>query len=127
MIVSAYYKDGTANINVPNGSLVYDGTSFVAPNKAKTIALIYTSESIANRPGPYPIERFLSPDNTLTWTNLWVCTVIGVLNQANQNPVDVVTRPAPAGGMCICGITCDGINVQGILVSTTEGTPIEQV
>ena len=117
MIVLAWFKGGKVNVNVPNGSLVYDGREFVDPAKAANVALVYAEMATASRPSAYPIERFNSPENQLTWQNLWVCKVIQVLNPADAMPTDVVTAPPPVDGMCVCGITCDGVNVQNVVVT----------
>lgn len=116
MILLAYYKDKQVLLDVPAGSMVYDGSAFVDPEKAKTVALVQTTQAQAAVPIDYPIDR--STDSyQLTWQNQWVCKVIGVHSQADTTSSDVVTTAPPADGMCVCGVTCNGIEIQQVPIN----------
>lgn len=116
MILRAYYMDKQVLLNVPTNNLVYDGKNFVDPALAKTVVLITTGSAQATVPVEYPIERFYYLSDVLTWTNYWVCKVIGIQSDVDQLPTDVITADPPTDGMCVCGVTCNGLEIQQVPV-----------
>jgi hypothetical protein len=113
-----YYKDKQVLLDVPDGRMVYDGANFVDPAKAKTVALLQTVQAQASVPFEYPIKGSpWPPSDQLTWQNTWVCKVIGVHSQATTTASDVVVTDPPADGMCVCGITCNGTEIQQVPVT----------
>lgn len=114
MILRTFYKDAQALVNVPDGSLVFDGKDFVDPSKAKYVALVYTTQ--VDAVVQYPVAPGVMMGETLSWVNQLVCKVIGIDSLATELPTDVVAVPEPADGMCVCGVTCTGTEIQQVLV-----------
>jgi hypothetical protein len=123
MIVRAYYMNREVYLNVPNGSLVFDGNAFVSPESAEYMTLTRPPTFSGNYPERYPVNRY--PDAApieLTWANYWVVKIIGVTSEEEAIPTDVVYIVDP-NEECVCGITCFGEEVRNVPVyylSTTE-------
>lgn len=114
MILRTFYKDAQALVNVPDGSLVFDGKEFVNPAKANYVALVYTTQVDAVL--QYPVAPGKTMNESLSWVNQLLCKVIGIHSLDTEFPTDVIAVPEPADGMCVCGVTCTGTEIQQVQV-----------
>jgi len=115
--IKAWYKGQEVYLGVIANALVLDGDSFVRPQDAKTVAIVEVvvvgPELV---PGPWPETQTLA-QASLTWTNVWLCTVIEVLPDMPNADTDVVAVNDPNNGNCVCGVSCIGTSLQYVQVT----------
>lgn len=116
MIVRAYFMDREVFLNVPNGSLVFNGNAFVSPESAEWMVLNITNTATAVFPDTYPVNRYPDPVRLeLGWINRWVVKILGVVSEAEAVPADVIYIINP-NSECVCGVTCFGEEVRNVPV-----------
>lgn len=109
--IRAWYKGNPVILGIAANSLVFDGFQFVRPQDAEFVQIVETVSTGAQAvPPPWPQTQTLD-QVTLTWTNSWLCKVI----DDQETPIadrDIVAIPDPNNGACICGISCQGTDLQ---------------
>lgn len=113
--IKAWYNGKLVYLGLDANSLVFDGSEFVRPQDAKLVAIVETTTvGPINLFAPWS-ETATLPQAALTWTNMWLCTVVAV----DQTPIadhDVVTVIDEHNGACICGVSCNGTELQYVQV-----------
>jgi hypothetical protein len=103
-------------IDVDTADLVLSGQDFVSPQTAPSVTLVGASSDSTFTPFAYaPV-----PPGALNLINsqaqqVRVCwrEPVGTDDFPNQ---DLVTVVDPSGGVCVCGITCQGTNLSYVQV-----------
>ena len=120
MILKVFYL-GREMLVDAGTDLVFDGTAFVSPIQAKYVALSVAGTA-TSEPHLYPIDYRIDQPQ-MQWTNHWVCKVISVEDATlGLTGTDVISIPSPVPlgpdgkPPCICGVTCQGTEVQNINV-----------
>lgn len=117
--IKAWYNGQQVYLGLPDNSLVFNGSEFVRPQDAEFVAIVETvTAGPVTVPPPWPETQTLY-QAALTWTNLWLCTVIDV-DSASIDDTDVVVINDPNNGACVCGISCAGTDLQYVQVTTTS-------
>lgn len=120
MIIQTHFKNQQVLLNVPTGNLVFDGSTFLPPEEAKYVQLVQQSD-VANFSFPrtdYPEQSALSNPIPLELFTGFLCKVIQITSQDDATPDDILNVADPTGGVCICGVTCQGNKI--VLVPVTN-------
>lgn len=113
--LSAWYRGQLVYLNVPPNSLVFDGQNFVRPSDVQQVALVTTVPvGPVTVPGPWPETNTLQ-QAALSWLNTWICKVADRGSQTT-GVSDVVSVSDPNNGQCVCGVTCEGTDLQYVQV-----------
>lgn len=115
--LKAWFNGKQVYLGFPAGYLVFDGFSFVRPQDAKFVAIVETDRAgPVLLPAPWPETQTLVQE-ALTWYNTWICEVIA-LDQTLITGTDVVSVIDPNNGVCVCGVSCMGTNLQYVKVTS---------
>jgi hypothetical protein len=114
--IKAKFRGKTVLLSIPDNSLVFDGREFVSPKKAKRVMLGLIGQANFMSPGPVTLDQFQSR-HALIMRNYFLCTVLGTDVSSTGQPSDVITIPDPNDGICLCGVTCTGTNIQYVKVT----------
>ncbi len=101
-------------MNVADNTLVYDGQNFVAPEDAKYVMLYAVPITAMNLPFQYPAIQFQT-----SAANKCAVLAYNGTSEPSTSP-EVVHVDDPSLGMCICGITCQGVNLAYVKVTNEE-------
>ena len=114
--ILAWYNGQQVKLGVGPNALIFDGVQFVPPADVKFVAIVQTvTVGPETVPVPWPETQTIE-QTALTWINMWICQVISTGGPAISDR-DVVSITDPANGVCICGVTCQGTDIQYVTVS----------
>jgi len=114
--IKAWFNGRQVLLGLQQNALVFNGFEFVRPQDAKFVAIIETvTVGPENVPPPWPETQTID-QAALTWTNYWLCEVIAI-NQTTIGDQDVVAVNDPNNGACVCGISCQGRDLQYVQVA----------
>jgi hypothetical protein len=109
--IKAWYNGQQVYLGIQANALVFDGQNFVRPEDTEYVAIVETvSVGPETVPQFWPVTRTIEQE-ALTWTNTWLCKIIA-LNQESVIAIDVQAVNDPNNGDCLCGIFCDGVDLQ---------------
>lgn len=99
-------------IDVDVDDLILSNGGFVSPQTAKSITLSGAPFSASFTPfGSAPVTDITYQDETrICWRE-----PVGIDQYPNEN---VIIAADPSGGVCVCGITCRGIDLSYVVVQT---------
>lgn len=99
---------------VAEGALVFDGSNFVEPARARQVALLNTQETPA-------VVAIKGVPAMLGFKGTVLAGVVGY-DPMSEPSTDsaLVSATDPSNGLCICGITCKGTNVAYVQVNYLE-------
>lgn len=107
-------------IDIDSEALVLSNGKFVPVQSAPTITLISGPVSVSFKPFT-PEELNIVMTNSAQYRDVRVCWREPV--DADQFPNEaVVAAVDPAGGTCVCGVTCMGTDISYVQVSNVEVT-----
>lgn len=101
-------------MNVADNTLVYDGQNFVAPEDAKYVMLYDIPVDALSLPFQYPAVHFQT-----NAANKCAVLAYNGTTEPSTSP-EVIHVGDPSMGLCICGITCQGVNLAYVKVTNEE-------